>query len=54
MTWFLIILNVYGGTPAFIEMPTEATCQWAVAATAPIGGARSRCIPAGEWPALEE
>lgn len=29
MTWFLIILNLYG-TPAFIEMPDKATCEAAV------------------------
>lgn len=56
MTWFLIILNIAGGTPAFIEMPTEDACQAAVEATwsdGP-GQARAWCAPAGEWPEYAE
>lgn len=52
MTWFLIIMNLYGGQPTFIEMPTEDACNAAVHSTelgAPTA-ARAWCIPAGEWP----
>lgn len=56
MTWFLIIMNLYGGEPAFIEMPTEAACQAAVLETSANGTAAARawCIPAGEWPVTPE
>lgn len=56
MTWFLIILNIAGGEPTFIEMPTEAACQAAVLSTETSGSrlAHTWCIPAGEWPVTPE
>lgn len=63
MTWFLIILNVAGGEPTFIEMPNEQACQTAVAISeevrvnATVGSrnaAKTWCIPAGEWPEYDE
>lgn len=53
MTWFFIILNLYGGEPTFIEMPTKDACHAAVNAS-PVGPALTWCIPAGEWPVTPE
>lgn len=51
MTWFLIIMNIAGGEPAFIEMPDEAACLAATRETPPVStGVRAWCIPAGDWP----
>lgn len=57
MSWFLIILNLAGGEPAFIEMPDQTTCEVAAEATneatvMSISRPRAQawCIPAGEWP----
>ena len=53
MTWFLIILNVSGGQPTFIEMPDQTSCEVAAETTSyqvsPLF-ARAWCVPAGEWP----
>lgn len=50
MTWFLIILNIAGGEPAFIEMPTQAACQAALDASPGVmSTVKAWCIPAGDW-----
>jgi len=50
MTWFLIILNLSGGEPAWFEMPTQEACEAAVdASPGPLSGIRTWCIPAGDW-----
>ena len=48
MTWFLIIMNIAGGEPAFIEMPTQEACEAALAESN-TRMAITWCIPAGEW-----
>lgn len=50
MTWFLIILNLYGGQPTFIEMSDKATCEAAVEASEQATRfARVWCIEGTSW-----
>lgn len=51
MTWILIILNINGGSPAYIEMPDQTSCEVAAETTTEATvHARAWCIPGGEWP----
>ena len=51
MTWFLIILNLYGGQPTFIEMSDKATCEAAAAVSKQKAESVARvwCIEGTSW-----